>query len=60
MKLSAFTIYQQNPEFSQDTLPYSTISPNLSKLIVHCCKLLGFKTLSWNDMCYRITKTVKP
>ena len=39
VKLGWFTFKQQISMFSLITLPYSTISPNLWKLMVHCYKL---------------------
>ena len=69
-----FTFKQQIAKSSQDTLPYSIIFSSQLKLIVcccnlsekynshekQCCYLLGIKALPWNNMCYRITHTVKP
>ena len=75
MKLTGFTFKQQILKYFQDTLTYFSLFPNLWKtdgvlqqtMKKKCnsngkdyCYFLGVKTLSWIDMCYKITQTVKP
>ena len=50
MKLSEITFKQQIRKFSQDTLPYSTIFPNLLELIVHCCYFQKNATVMKNSI----------
>ena len=61
MKFGGFTFMQQIPNFSQDSLPYSTIFPIIWELRIEknttkkVLLFLGVKTLSWNVMLYKIT-----
>ena len=50
MKLSGITLKQQIRKFSQDTLPYFTIFPNLSELMVHCCYFQKNATVMKNSI----------
>ena len=67
----AVTFTQHIPEFSQvSTLPYSTVFPNLRKLMTYCCKLwencsspekqycyfLGAKELPWMTCIIKLSK----